>query len=90
MHVRIANRENSDQTASSETVWPRGYKTFLCSTQLSIKFIMLINVKMPTIVGILTLISMINTTFVRLKARKVYILSIFSLYEQLKFHIQLS
>ena len=35
---------------------------FSCSTQLSIKFIMLIAVKMPTIVGILTFISMINTT----------------------------
>ena len=40
-----------------------------CSTQLSTKFILLINVKMPTIVGILTFISMINTTFERLKAK---------------------
>ena len=32
------------------------------------KFIMLINVKMPTIVGILTLISMINTTSESLKS----------------------
>ena len=31
-----------------------------CSPQLSMKLIMLINVKMPTIVGILTFISMIN------------------------------
>ena len=30
------------------------------STQLSLKFILLINVKMPTIVGILTFISRIN------------------------------
>ena len=29
----------------------RDYKAFLCSTQLSIKLIMLINVKMPTIVS---------------------------------------
>ena len=35
-----------------------------CSTQLCMKFILLINVKMPTIVGILTFISMMNTTFV--------------------------
>ena len=36
-------------------------KLFSCSTQLSMKFILLINVKMPTIVvGILTLISKIN------------------------------
>ena len=34
--------------------WPRGYKTFSFSTQLRLKFILLINVKMPTIVGILT------------------------------------
>ena len=63
--------------------WPRGYKTFSCSTQLRMKFqmlinskilikkflalslsdvgfIMLMNVKMPTIVGILTLMSRIN------------------------------
>ena len=31
-----------------------------CSTQLNMKFILLINVKMPTIVGILTNISRIN------------------------------
>ena len=37
--------------------WPRGYNTFSCSTQLSMKYVLLINVKMPTIVGILTLIS---------------------------------
>ena len=41
-------------------------KHFLCSTQLSIKFIILINVKMPTNVGILTFISMKNTTSERL------------------------
>ena len=33
-----------------------------CSTQLSMKFILLINVKMPTIVGILTFISKIDIT----------------------------
>ena len=37
-------------------------KLFPCSTQLSTKFILLMNVKMPTIVGILTIISVINTT----------------------------
>ena len=35
-------------------------KLFLCSAQLRLKFILLINVKMPTIVGILTFISRIN------------------------------
>ena len=37
-------------------------KLFPCSTQLSMKFILLINVKMPTIVGILIIISVINAT----------------------------
>ena len=43
-------------------------KLFSCSTQLSMKFTMLINVKMPTIVSILTFISMLN----RFKARSLY------------------
>ena len=37
------------------------------------EIILLINVKMPTIVGILTFISMINTTSERLKARHFFI-----------------
>ena len=51
---------------------------------------MLINVKMPTIVGILTFISMINTVNESLKARKVITFQLFSFYAQLKFHAQLS
>ena len=39
---------------------PEVIKLFSCSTQLNTKFILLINVKMPTIVGILTFISMIK------------------------------
>ena len=41
-------------------------KLFSYPTQLSTKFIVLINVKMQTIVGILTFISMINTISERL------------------------
>ena len=47
-----------------------------------------INIKMPTIVGILTFISMINTTCSRLKVRKVIIFQQFNFYEQLKFRAQ--
>ena len=65
----------------------QGYKTFSCSTQLSIKFIMLINVKMTTIVGILIFMSMMNTSE-HLKARKVFIFKQFRFYEHLKFHAQ--
>ena len=46
---------------------------FSCSTRLSMKFIMHINVKMPTLVGILKFICMINTISESLKARKVFI-----------------
>ena len=63
---------------------------FSYSTQLSMKFILLINVIMPTIVDILTFISMINTTLERLKARNFFICWYFSFYEQLKFHAHLS
>ena len=51
---------------------------------------MLKKVKMPTIVGILTFISMINITSESLKARNIFIFLLFSFYEQLKFHAQLS
>ena len=42
------------------TPGPEVIKLFSCSAQLILKFILLINVKMPTIVGILTFISRIN------------------------------
>ena len=70
--------------------WPRVIKLFPCSTQDSTKFILLINVKMPTIVGILTFISMINATYARLKSRYFFICRYFSFYEQFKFRAQLS
>ena len=40
---------------------PEIIKFVSCSTQLSMKFFLLINVKMPTIVGILTFMSGINS-----------------------------
>ena len=66
-------------------VRPEVIKLFSCSTQLSMKIILLINVKMPIIVDILTFISMINTQSERLKARNYFICQYFSFYEQLKF-----
>ena len=41
----------------SVSTGPEVIKLFSCSTQLSMKFSQLINVKMPTIVGILTCMS---------------------------------
>ena len=60
---------------------PEIIKLFPCSTQLSTKFMLLINVKMPTIVDILTFISMINTTSERVKARNFFICRYFSFYD---------
>ena len=63
---------------------------FSYSTQLSKNIILLINVKMPSIVSILTFISMINTTSERLKERNFFICRYFSFYEQLKYRALLS
>ena len=43
------NKQDNEQKPGPEVI-----KLFPCSPQLSMKFILLINVKMPTIVGILT------------------------------------
>ena len=73
-----------------QSTWPRGYKFVPCSFQLSTKFILLINVKMPSLVGILTFMSMINTSSERLNAINFFICRYFSFYKQLKFRAQLS
>ena len=67
---------------------PEVIKVFSCSTEH--KFIMLINVKMPTIFGILTFMSLIKTISESLKARKVFFFQNFRFSLQLKFHAQLS
>ena len=41
---------------------PEVIKLFSCSTQQSMKYFLLVNVKMPTIVGILTFMSRKNST----------------------------
>ena len=48
------------------------------------------NLKMATVVDILTFISLINTKSESLKAIKVFTFQNFSFYEQLKFHVLLS
>ena len=57
------------------------------STQLYKNFILLINAKMPTIVGILTFISRINTASERLKARQIFIYLPFNFNEQFKIQL---
>ena len=69
---------------------PDVIKHFSSSTQLSMKFILLINVKMPAIVGILTFISRINIASESFKARKIFNFQHFTFHKQLKFHAKLS
>ena len=56
-----------------------------CSTQLSMTFFLLINVKMHTAVGILTLRSRKNSILCLFEPEKYYISSYFHTYEHLKF-----
>ena len=56
---------------------PKVIKLFSCSTQLSMKFFLLINVKMPTIVGILTLMSGKNSILDLSEPKKAEFLDIF-------------
>ena len=56
----------------------------------SMKLILLINVKMPTIVGILTFISRINIASESIKARNISLIQHFSFKDRLKLHAQLS
>ena len=71
----------------------RHYRIFIkknsCSTQVSIKLFLLINVKMPIIVGILTSMSGKNIILDLSESKKAKFLDIF-IYEHLKFHAQLS
>ena len=75
---------------NKSAILTQGYKTFSCSTELSMELILLINVKMPTSVGILTIISKIKTASESFKAREIFIFHHFTFYERLKFHAQLS
>ena len=52
----VQNNNNNKKKSDPEVI-----KLFPCSTQLSMKFFLLINVKMPTIVGILTSMSRKNS-----------------------------
>ena len=56
---------------------PEVIKEISCSTQLSMNFFLLINVKMPTIVGILTFMSWKNSIIVLPKPEKKFNFLIF-------------
>ena len=88
--IEVSNILDSEQAPQNVGPGPEVIKLFSYSTQLITKFILLINVKMPIIVGILTFISMINTTSKIRKARNFFIFRYFSFYEQLNFCAQLT
>ena len=67
---------------------PEVIKLFSCSTHLSMIFILLINVKMPTTVGIFTFISRINSTSGGIKVSKIFIFHHVNFCEELKFHVK--
>ena len=62
-------------------------KLFSCSTQLSMKFFLLINVKMPTIVGILTFLSGKNSILGLSEPKKGRVSRYFYIEQHLKFHV---
>ena len=70
---------------------PRGYKTFFMLNSKEHEFFLLINVEMPTFVGILTFLSRENSILGLSEPEKCLIFFIyFYTYEHLKFHAQLS
>ena len=68
-----------------QITWPRGYKTFFLLNSTEHEIFLPINVKMPTIVGILTFISWKNSILGLFEPKKPNIYT----YEHLKFHSQL-
>ena len=62
IHTDIpCNIEKPQQNHKNCKTGPEVIKLFSCSTQLSMIFFLLINVKMPTIVGILTFVNRKNS-----------------------------
>ena len=77
-------------TLEQQTYWLWGYKTVSVLNSAEHEFILLINFKMPTSVGISKFINMINTRSERLKSRNFFICGYFSFYELLKYRTELS
>ena len=87
--VNLCEKDNcmapklKDKISCFETITVRRYQAprlknfFPCSTQLSMKFFQLINVKMPTFVGILTFISRKHSILGLSESKKAEFLDIF-------------
>ena len=59
-NFKLPAEAKSDSSLFKARSGPEVIKLFSCSAQLRLKYILLINVQVPTIVGILTFISRIN------------------------------
>ena len=59
----------------ADAYWPDVKKLFSCSTQMSMKFVLFINLKMPTIVGILTFMSGKNSILGLSELSKIFLYS---------------
>ena len=84
---RTANAKYGNKRHSAQP-GPEIIKLFSCSPQLSIKYFLLINVKMSTIVGILTFMSGKNSILGLSEPKKCRISRYLYTYELLKFHAQ--
>ena len=89
MYVQSAFSFPNKHDSSPYSPSPEVIKLCLCSTQLSMDFFLLINVKMPTIVGILTFISRKNSIIGLSEPEKKPLNFLLFLYinEHLKFHL---
>ena len=76
---------HTTQTGLNLSTGPEVIKLFSCSAQLRLKFILLINVKVPTFVGILTFISRINYRLGDLNLKHQFIWAILSFMSSLNF-----
>ena len=72
------------------TFWPQGYKTFFMLNSTEHEIFLLINVKMPTTVGILTFLSGNNSILGLSEPEKAEFPDIFIFMSLLKFHAQLN
>ena len=77
---------DSDQTTSG----PEVIKLFSCSTQLSMKFVLLINLKLLTILNSFLLNIAQNENFTANKYENANCSWLFHIYKQRNFHAQLS
>ena len=68
-----------NSTRGKQNPGPEVINRILCFTQLSMKFLLIINVKMPTTVGILTFMSMKNSIKGLSEPKKTEFLDIFIL-----------